>query len=417
MNAKTYEITLDKFIYGGEVMGRLPAPDSRTVFVPYALPGERVRIELTFEKRGFARAKLLEVLEVSSERITPKCAHFPPLPEGEGLGVRATECVGCQYQHLSYESQLRVKEEIVKDQLTRIGKIENPPVNEIIPSPNIWHYRNQMDFQIGAGAASPNILEIEECHLPVPALNDFWQELEFGENNLFKQISLRQDAAENLMLIFRSENPETPEMTLEDELSVVHVVGDEMIVMGGDDHSVTMLHGRPFKVSATSFFQPNSAAAEKMIDHLLSDLPLNKETTLLELHSGVGSLSAFLAPKVKRLVCVEKSPTACDDFSVNLDEFENVELYQAQAMDVLKILDFTPDILLTDPPASGLGRHTLDGILRLAPLVLAYISRDPSTLARDAKKLIEGGYALTGVTPFDIAPQTFQIDSVAIFEL
>jgi 23S rRNA (uracil1939-C5)-methyltransferase len=146
-------------------------------------------------------------------------------------------------------------------------------------------------------------------------------------------------------------------------------------------------------------------------------LPLNKETTLLELHSGVGSLSAFLAPKVKRLVCVEKSPTACDDFSVNLDEFENVELYQAQAMDVLKILDFTPDILLTDPPASGLGRHTLDGILRLAPLVLAYISRDPSTLARDAKKLIEGGYALTGVTPFDIAPQTFQIDSVAIFEL
>ena len=153
-----------------------------------------------------------------------------------------------------------------------------------------------------------------------------------------------------------------------------------------------------------------------MIDHLLSALPLNAKTTLLELHCGIGSLSAFLAPKVARLVCVEKSPTACDDFSVNLDKFENVELYQAQAMDVLSSLEFVPDILLTDPPASGLGRHTLDEILRLAPPVLAYVSRDPSTLARDAKKLIEGGYALTDVTPFDVAPQTFQIDSVAIFE-
>jgi 23S rRNA (uracil1939-C5)-methyltransferase len=273
-----------------------------------------------------------------------------------------------------------------------------------------------MDFQLGKGAEFPNILEIEECHLPAPALNDFWQELEFGENNLFRQISLRQDAAENLMLIFRSENPETPEMTLEDELSVVHVVGDEMIVMGGDDHSVCTLHGRPFRVSATSFFQPNSTVAEQIISHLLSALPLNEKTTLLELHSGIGSISAFLAPKVGRLICVEKSPTACDDFSINLDEFGNVELYQAQAMDVLKSLDFTPDILLTDPPASGLGRHTLDGILRLAPPTLAYISRDPSTLARDAKKLIEGGYSLTDVTPFDVAPQTFQIDSVAIFE-
>ncbi len=407
MASKTYEITLDKFIYGGEAMGRLPDPDggtrNRAVFVPFALPGERVRVELIFEKRGFARAKLLEVLEASPERITPKCVHFG-------------ECVGCQYQHLSYESQLGVKEEIVRDQLTRIGKIENPPVNEIIPSPNIWNYKNQMDFQLGEGSAFPNILEIEECHLPATALNEFWQELEFGENNLFEQISLRQDAAENLMLIFRSENPETPEMTLEDDLSVVHVVGEEMIVMGGDDHTVTMLHGRPFRVSATSFFQPNSAVAEQMIDHLLAALPLSEKTTLLELHSGVGSLSAFLAPKVARLLCVEKSPTACDDFSVNLDEFENVELYQAQAMDVLPGIDSTPDILLTDPPVSGLGRHTLDGILRLAPPVLAYVSRDPSTLARDAKRLVEGGYSLRDVTPFDIAPQTFQIDSVAIFE-
>ena len=416
MTNKTYEITLDKFIYGGEAMGRLPAPDNRAVFLPYALPEERVKIELTFQKRGYARGKLLELLEASPERIEPKCAHFPPPPPetGEGLGVGGV-CRGCHYQHISYESQLRAKEEILKDQLTRIGKIENPLINEIIPAPKIWHYRNQMDFYIGENSSMPNILEVSECHLPAPAINEFWQELEFGENNLFKRITLRQDAAENLMLIFHSDNPETPEMTLEDDISVVHITSGEIIVMGGNDHIVTMLHGRPFQVSATSFLHPNSAVAEKIITHLLETLPLNAETTLLELHSGVGSFSAFLAPKVGQLICVEKSPTACDDFAINLDEFENVTLYESQAMDIFPSLDFIPNIILVDPPMSGLGHHTLDRILALGVGTLAYISRDPSILARDAKKLIRGGYTLKDITPFDVAPQTAQIDSVAVF--
>ena len=397
------EITLNKFIYGGETMGRLPAPDKRAVFVPYALPGERVKIELTFEKRGYVRANLLEVLEASPERIDAKCAHF-------------TNCKGCHYQHISYENQLRVKEEILKDQLMRIGKIEDPPINKTVPSPQIWHYRNQMDFQIGKNSSMPNILEIAECHLPMPAINEFWQELEFGENNLFNRFTLRQDAAENMMFIIHSENPETPEMTLEDDLSVVHVTAGEIIVMGGDDHIVTALHGRPFRVSATSFMHPNTALAEKMITHLLETLPLDSDISLLELYSGVGTFSAFLAPKVGRLICVENSPVACEDFAINLDEFENVALYEAPAMSIFPSLDAIPNIILVDPPASGLGRHTLDRMLKTGASTLAYVSCDPSTLARDAKKLIKGGYTLKDVTAFDVAPQTAQIDSVAIFE-
>ncbi len=404
MTSKKHEITLNKFIYGGETMGRLPAPDDRAVFVPYTLPGEKVRIELTFQKRGFARGKLLEVLEAAPERIDAKCEHF-------------TDCKGCHYQHIPYESQLRAKEEILKDQLTRIGKIENPPISKTIPSPEIWHYRNQMDFQLGRSSTTPNILEITECHLPAPAINEFWQELEFGENNLFNRFSLRQDAAENIMLILHSENPETPEMTLEDDLSVVHVTAGEIIVMGGDDHIVTTLHDRPFRVSATSFLHPNTAVAEKMITHLLETLPLNAETTLLELHSGVGTFSAFLAPKVKKMICVENSATACQDFAINLDEFENVALYETPAMNIFPSLDVAPNIILFDPPASGLGRHTLDRMLKVGAPTLAYVSRDPSILARDAKKLIKGGYTLKNVTPFDVAPQTAQIDSIALFLL
>ncbi len=406
MPDQTYEITLDKYLYGGETMGRLPEPDNRAVFVPYALPGERVRIRLTFQKKGFARAELLEILEASPERIAPKCKHF---------GV----CQGCAYQHISYETQLKAKAEILRDQLTRIGKIEDPPVNDTVPSPQLWNYRNQMDFLVSERHIpenkSPNLLYLEECHLPAPAINEFWEDLEFGANDLFEQISLRQDAADNLMFIFYSDNPETPEMRLLDDLSVVHVNNGEAIVMGGDDHLVNLLHERPFRASPTCFSHPNLPAAEQIITHLLETLMLTPETTLLELHSGIGSFSAFLAQKVGRLVCVESDATACDDFAINLDEFENVELYQAQAMDVLPSLDFTPDIILVDPPVGGLGRHTLDGILSLGSAELAYVSRDPSTLARDAARLIEGGYRLQSVTPFDVAPHTAQIDSVAIF--
>lgn len=405
MTEKICEITLDKYLYGGETMGRLPDPDNRAVFVPYALPGERVRIRLTFQKKGFARAELLEILEASPERIAPKCKHF---------GV----CAGCTYQHISYEVQRNAKAEILCDQLTRIGKIENPPVNATVPAPQIWNYRNQMDFLVTERYLpenkSPNLLYLEECHLPAPAINEFWEDLEFGANDIFEQISLRQDAADNLMFIFYSDDPETPEMRLLDDLSVVHINNGEAIVMGGDDHLVNVLHGRPLRASATSFSHPNLPVAEQIITYLLENLSLTPATTLLELHSGIGSFSAFLAEKVGRLICVDSDAIACEDFGINLDEFENVELYQANAADVIPSLNFTPDILLVDPPVGGLAHTTLDEILSLGSAELAYVSRDPSTLARDVARLLEGSYRLQSVTPFDVAPHTAQIDSVAI---
>src|SRR5256885_659318 len=127
------EITLTMPIYGGESMGRLA--DGRAVFVPFALPGETVRARVIEEKRGFARATLLEVLKASPQRTTPKCIHF---------GV----CGGCHYQMLPYPEQLKLKETVLRDQLTRIGKIENPPVQGIIASPEEWNYRNHIQFHL-----------------------------------------------------------------------------------------------------------------------------------------------------------------------------------------------------------------------------------------------------------------------------
>src|SRR6266498_4974797 len=143
----TFDLQLEKLTYGGDAMGRLN--DGRAVFVPFGLPGEHVRVRLTEEKRGFARGELMEILQPSAKRIIARCKHF---------GI----CGGCHYQNLPYEEQLKAKTEILRDQLTRIGKIETPPVQRMIACPNEWNYRNHVQFHltdegkvgyVGAGTA------------------------------------------------------------------------------------------------------------------------------------------------------------------------------------------------------------------------------------------------------------------------
>ena len=153
-----------------------------------------------------------------------------------------------------------------------------------------------------------------------------------------------------------------------------------------------------------------------MVEHLLQALPLEPGMTVLDVYCGVGLFSAFLAPRVQRLVGIELSPEACEDFAVNLDAFENVELYEAPAEQVLAGVDFHPDVIVVDPPRAGLGQATLDGLLRQEASHLAYISCDPATLARDAKRLVQGGYRLRQVTPFDLFPQTYHIESISLWE-
>ncbi len=189
-----------------------------------------------------------------------------------------------------------------------------------------------------------------------------------------------------------------------------------MVVMAGDDHLVMAVNDRLFRVSAASFFQVNTELAGKMVAHLLEHIPVSPSTILLDVFCGVGLFSAFLAPFVGRLIGIEASPSACEDFSFNLDEFDNVELYEAPAEDVLPALDVKPEVVILDPPRAGLEKRAFDALLALKPAMIAYVSCDPSTLARDAARLIAGGYRLDQVTPFDLFPQTYHIESISIFE-
>jgi 23S rRNA (uracil1939-C5)-methyltransferase len=424
MSDKTLEIKLEKLTYGGDAMGRLPDPvtgsDGRAVFVPFGLPGERVRVRLVEEKKNFARAELLEVLEPSPERIAPRCKHFG-------------ECGGCHYHHMPYEAQLRAKTEILRDQLQRIGKIENPPVRPVVPCPDPWYYRNHIQFHLSDDGrlgfvraetkSGPAILEITECHLPEPPINSTWPQLEFEPGALIERVSLRTGADEDLMLILESEDLEAPEMELEAGISVVHLTEEDALVMAGEDYVFMQVLGRGFRISAGSFFQVNTVMAEKMVEHLLGRLPLPAKT-VLDVYCGAGLFSAFLAPKCKRLIGIESSPSACEDFAVNLDEFDHVELYEGAAEDILpalvaQIVNLRNEqpIVLLDPPRAGLDKRALDGIRQLAPQLIAYVSCDPSTLARDAARLVSGGYRLLEVTPFDLFPQTYHIESISVFAL
>ena len=411
MTNPTFDILLEKLTYGGEAMGRLP--DGRAVFVPFGLPGEQVRVELTEDKKNFARGKLLEIFKASPERIEPKCKHFG-------------KCGGCHYQNLPYEKQLLAKTEILRDQLQRIGKIENPPIKQMVASPLEWNYRNHVQFHLTAegkvgfiNAKGNSTLPIEECHLPETGINTFWPELQFESNKDVERVSLRAGQDEELMVVLESEDPETPELEIEADVSVVHLFDEHAVVIAGQDNLIFNILGKEFRVSAASFFQVNTKMAEKMVEHVIASLPVTSSTTLLDIYCGVGLFSKFFAAKCQTVIGIETSESACEDFAFNLDEFDNVEIYEGAAEEVLPGLAGRLDsstFAIVDPPRAGIEKHALDAIISIKPQIIAYVSCDPSTLARDAARLINGGYRLVEVTPFDLFPQTYHIESISIFE-
>ena len=406
---ETFTLIMEKMVAGGDCLSRLP--DGRAVFVPFVLPGETVRVEVVDEKTRYARAKPLEVQTASPERITPRCIHFG-------------ECGGCQYQHLAYEQQLALKEDLLRDQFQRIAHIEDPPIQPIVPSPDPWGYRNHVQFHLGkAGelgfihADGEHLLIIEECHLPRAEINALWPQLELGPESGVYRLGIRQDSFEDIMLILEGDDPEAPEFSEDIPVSAVYTPPDaRLTVLAGDDHLVFTLLGRNFQVSARSFFQVNTVMAEKMIEHLLEKFNLTEETRVVELYAGVGAFSAFLAPKVGHLTAIESSGSACHDFAINLDEFENVSLYEAQAEAVLPTLNMPVDLLVMDPPRSGLAPAVHDALGELLPRQIAYISCDPATLARDVKRILGNGYQLQSITPFDLFPHTAHVETIVLLE-
>ena len=400
------EVTLERLVYGGDAVGRLA--NGRAVFVPFGLPGERVSVRLVEEKRDYARAELVEVLKPSPKRIRPRCTHF-------------TVCGGCAYQHLDYAEQLAVKRALLIETLERVGGIDHPPVEATVPSPLPWYYRNNVQFhltpdgKLGFQASrSHEVVPILECHVLEEAIAEVWPLIEVAAVPELTQIGLRAGAGGEPMLILEGSSRKPPEFSVDFPLSAVYHGPDGQFVLAGDPFLTIELLGRSFRVSPGSFFQVNTAGAAKMVEHLLASLPLDSAPAILDAYCGVGLFSAFLAAQAGRLVGVEVSESACQDFAANLDEFDHVELYQGSLEDILPVLDFRPDIVVADPPRSGIARRGLEAILARGPSTIAYVSCEPPTLARDLRWMLAHGYHLEKVTPFDLFPQTYHIESISI---
>ena len=225
-----FEVELTILVYGGAAMGRLE--DGRAVFVPFALPGERVLARVVEEKRGFVRAELVQVLRPAENRIQPRCKHF---------GV----CGGCHYQHMDYSDQLAAKEAVLRDQIERIGGVANPVVQGIVPSPQAWNYRNSVQFHLSPAGKlgfqrgeSNEVIEISECHLPEAALNELWPQLDLEPVPGLERVALRAgaDANADLLMVLEGSTLEAPELSVEElPVSVVHRGPGGTLVLAGDE--------------------------------------------------------------------------------------------------------------------------------------------------------------------------------------
>lgn len=403
----TFELKLEGMAYGGEAFGR--DDDGRMVFVPFVLPGERVWVRVVDEHKHWARAHPQEILSPSPQRVTPRCIHF---------GV----CGGCHYQHLRYEEQLRFKQEIVIDQLERIGGFVDPPVAETIASPSAWNYRNHMRFhrtesgQLGFyDHAGESLFFVEECHLPEERLGSLWPEVNLEALSSVQQVGLRSGTTDTAMVVLHASGRPEIEALVELPVSMVWHSDEGTYVLAGDNHLIFDISQREFRVSASSFFQVNTAMITELVVHVMDLLDPIAGERILDLYAGVGLFSRFLAEKEVIILGMEETPAACADYLENLEGFDNVELWALTVEEGLIGVELQPDAVILDPPRAGISNEAMDELVRLNPDRIIYVSCDPATLARDGKKLSAAGYQLDSITPFDMFPQTYHIETVSLW--
>jgi 23S rRNA (uracil1939-C5)-methyltransferase len=404
----TIDLQLSGSAYGGEAFGR--DENGRMTFVAFALPGETVRVEIIDERKRWARARLVEVLEASSDRIDPRCPHF-------------AVCGGCHYQHAPYDTQLKIKAGILHDQLVRIGSFVSPPTESIVPSPSSWNTRDQLQFsladdgRLGFMAASTNdVVPIQECHLPLPEIDEVWPRIDAAERFDIERIILRTGTDGEVLIALQSGFEPDLDISIDLSASLVWLGPQGVTVIAGNEYLTYEVLEQRFRVSARSFFQVNSLLLDELARLVLHAVDPKPGECIFDLYAGAGFFSAFIARQGARLVAVERSPWSCRDFEVNLRAFDDVTLYEAPVELALPSIREKPDTILVDPPREGLDRKVRDTLIELAPVKLVYLSCDPSTLARDAKRLVQAGFKLESVTPIDLFPQTYHLETLAVFK-
>jgi 23S rRNA (uracil1939-C5)-methyltransferase len=421
-----HTVTLGALTREGLAMAEIsePGPDGEecatTLLVPAGLPGERVTLAVEppatppkRRKRHWKpyprRVEITEIHEASPLRVQARCSVF---------GV----CGGCQLQHLQYSAQLEWKRAMVEELLREIGHFEQPPLRPTVPCDEPWHYRNQMRFSVNregqpglTARGTHRVLPLTNCPIAHPLINSalpiFSQQV-----NPRPQVLARCATATHQMLIQPQQSAEV----------LTRLAGEGIEVRG--ETMDEQLRGETFRIRPSSFFQTNTAQAEKMAQMVLDGLfPDEQEAasadtrprTVLDAYCGVGTFALMLARRASRVIAIEESASSIKDARWNLREVENIEILQGKVEDLLPTLAERLDGLVIDPPRAGCQRPVLDALARNPVGCIVYVSCDPSTLARDLDILCHeyNTYRLRSIQPLDMFPQTAHIESVAVLEL
>ena len=435
------KLRIEKAIYGGAGLARIAEADGRSkaVFVPLTLPGETVEAHITEDKGSFANAALDAVLDASPERISPACQHF---------GI----CGGCHYQHANYETQLEMKRIILQETLTR-AKLAAIPEIQIHPSAP-WEYRNRIRLHIAKAAgqivigyyqrASHRIFEVQECLVAAPllvktvralqsmaargnALLEICGEVEFfcnaEETELqasFFTTQNTENSAQSFAALCEELKTLVPQLTgaglftqPQQENSRSKLIAEPSeIAHWGPDELIYTVDTTGYRVSRGAFFQVNRGLLASLRDLVTSG---RSGKLAWDLYAGVGLFSVPLTENFSRVVAVESSAAAMHDLKHNLTGTQ----HQISAVTTLNFLRAQqtaarPDLIVLDPPRAGLGPEVCKLLGEIAAPELVYVSCDPATLSRDLAALVEFGYQLVHLHLFDLFPQTFHLETVAV---
>jgi len=427
--ANELQLSIDKLVYGGEGLAHA---EGNTVFVPYVLPGEQVRAAVRTKKKKLIHANLVEVQKPAASRITAKCPHF---------GV----CGGCHYQHIEVREQLRLKKEILRETLARLGGVEwSGQIRE--HSAEQYGYRNRAQWAFRDAlprafgyflAESAHILPIDQCPVLSPRLAETFTKLqELARSNSLPPGILEIEAfadstdekialnvaferypkpAKELLAEFKAAIPALESLLLQDD-------SKKRFDLDGPGYLLHRAGGFTYRVNHLSFFQVNRFLIEDLLETITGG---TKGAYALDLYAGVGFFTLPLAKSFAKVVSVDANPSATRDLRTNAEAAGvSVTSENEHAEEFLKKHKEQPDLVVLDPPRAGLGADAAARLANLGAAEIAYLSCDPATLARDLAVLLgtarkpetsietEHKYEIGEVHLFDLFPQTFHIETL-----
>lgn len=422
-------VKIEKLVYGGDGLGHT---EGQTVFVPFVLPGEVVAVRPAERKKKFVRGHLQHIITPAAERVVAPCPHF-------------AACGGCNYQHIPYEAQLTFKKEILRETLSRLGRVKWDAEIHAHASPP-FGYRNRVQWkvrQLGDQQAigyfrsgSSALLPVEQCPIASPLLQESLAALraalvarQFPAT--LREVELFADDSDAKLLLSASytEFQGSPAALAEAlraalpaaESVLLHESSNDRFELFGPGFITYRAGGATFRVGHLSFFQVNRHLVEEMQTVVAGGAP---GTFALDLFAGVGLFTVPLAQRFERVVAVESNEAATRDLQANLEAAGATA--QSVCADVEQFLagqNEAPDLVLLDPPRAGVAPGALAQLLKLAPKQIAYLSCDPATLARDLAQLVggadgaPGAYEMTEVHLFDVFPQTYHIETLVRMKL